>query len=71
MEVLTTNDDEKIFIQRKGRSVPVSDGNDVVLRGEGNAATSSPKLSWINKTPVAWEAHLKRDSLDYTAEVYV
>lgn len=71
MEVLTTNDDEKIFIQRKGRSIPVSDGNSVVLRGEGNAATSSPKLSWINHRPVAWEAHLKRDSLDYTAEVYI
>ncbi len=69
IEVLTTAADEKIFIERSGRSLPVDDPNDVHIRGEGRARSASPRLAWLDDAPLRWEARIRRDSNDFTATV--
>jgi hypothetical protein len=70
LEVLTTEGGDKIFIERSGRSIPGGTEGEVLLRGEGKARTAFPELAWINQVPLTWEAHLRRDSVEYTAVMY-
>lgn len=68
-EILTTEDGEKVYITRSGRSES-QDDDGVLIRGDGQAETAAERLAWLNDAAIGWEARLKRDSVDYTAKVF-
>ncbi|MBO8162858.1 MAG: DUF3237 family protein [Brevibacillus sp.] len=69
-ELLTTDQGEKITIERTGHSVPGPDPDTVLLEGVGKAGTGAARLTWLNEVPIAWKARINRKTVHFTAEVY-
>lgn len=69
-ELFTTDQGEKISIERTGCSVPCDDPDTVLLEGTGIAGTGAARLSWLNGVPLKWRARINRKSVHFTAEVY-
>ncbi|QKG83265.1 DUF3237 domain-containing protein [Kroppenstedtia pulmonis] len=69
-EVLTTDKEEKISIERYGVSVPTQDPDLLLIDGTAIMETASEGLSWVNDLPIKWRARINRKKADFTVEVF-
>ncbi|UFJ42573.1 DUF3237 domain-containing protein [Brevibacillus humidisoli] len=69
-ELFTTDQGEKITIERNGHSLPSEDPDMILLEGTGRAGTGSSRLAWLNEVPIVWKAWINRKDVHFSAEVY-
>jgi hypothetical protein len=70
-EVLTTEQGEKISLERTGTQVQDENKDQVLLVGQGQAHTASERLAWLNEANLTWKAYINQTTISYTAEVYL
>lgn len=67
--VFTTNEGETILAEAGGVSVPLTPGR-VRFRTTGTLKTTSPKLSWLNTTVMAFEGEGDFSSMEVVGKLY-
>lgn len=70
-EVLTTEQGEKISLERNGTQVPTPNKDEVLLEGRVQMRAASERLAWLHEANIGWRAFINQNSVEYTAEVYL
>jgi len=70
-EVLTTEQGEKISLERIGIQIPSANKDEVLLEGRVQMRTGSQRLAWLHDANIGWRAYINPASVEFNAEVYL